>query len=78
MSQLPDEIYLVATKRHWGPDIAICQTLEEAEAAKAKAEVIFREVTVEKYVRAPAGEPACPFDFSHTRSWCGYGGCRES
>ena len=20
----------------------------------------------------------CPFDFAHTRHWCGYDGCRES
>jgi ribosome modulation factor len=21
---------------------------------------------------------ACPFDFAHTRHWCGYDGCRDS
>ncbi len=77
-SQLPDEIYLVVTKRQWGPEVEMRRTPEEAEALKAKQEVIFREVSVEKYLRAPAGEPACPFDFAHTKTWCGYEGCRES
>lgn len=22
--------------------------------------------------------PECPYDFAHTRDWCGYAGCRES
>jgi hypothetical protein len=25
-----------------------------------------------------AAEPKCPFEFAHTRHWCGYEGCRDA
>lgn len=26
---------------------------------------------------APRVDPRCPYDWDHTRYWCGYEGCRE-
>jgi hypothetical protein len=28
--------------------------------------------------REEAEENPCPYDFSHTRHWCGYEGCRDA
>lgn len=38
----------------------------------------FRELSEEIYKLIEEAYPPCPYDFSHTRHWCGNNTCRES
>lgn len=78
MSQLADQISILAIEKSYGWDYKIYTNADLALSDKENAERVFKHVTLTAYRKVADIEEPCPYSQSHTQDWCGYPQCRES